>query len=301
MFTYLTHKIINKAKWDTCINASSNSIVYVQSWYLDLVSPKWEALILGDYKAVFPLTIKKKHGVVYLCNPYFVQQLGIFYHNEINEQELFDLISFIRNRFLLIDINFNHFNVFNANTNGISYCNNYKLILHASSHQLFKNYKGNCRRNIRIALKNNLEILFEAPVESTVDLFKNNQAKKYTQFKSQDYNTFLALYAKAKEQIQTESIACINAQQELIAGAIFFIYNHTITFVFSGLSEEGRKHSAMFLIIQSLIEKYALLNYTIDFEGGNSAGMASFYAGFGATNYPFPNFKHIKWPLSLIK
>lgn len=301
MFKYLPHYKINKAKWDICVDSSHNPMVYAQSWYLDLVSPLWGAIIFEDYSAVFPLTIKKKHGVAYLCNPHFVQQLGLMNCTEINQQELFNLLSFLSKRFLLIDINFNHCNLFDPNTRGISYFNNYKLNLSESSTILFKKYKGNCRRNVRSALKNNLEIIFDASVASIVGLFKNNQGKKYTQFKNSDFECFLALYAKAKEQIKTESIACLNAQQELIAGAIFFIYNNTITFVFSGLNEEGRKLSAMFLIFQRLIEKYAFLNYTIDFEGGNSPGMASFYAGFGATNFPFPNYKSVKWPLSLFK
>ena len=41
---------------------------------------------------------------------------------------------------------------------------------------------------------------------------------------------------------------------------------------------------AMFALFDSLIKKYSNQNLILDFEGGNSIGMASFYEGFGAKN-----------------
>ncbi|OIP03307.1 MAG: hypothetical protein AUJ97_04685 [Bacteroidetes bacterium CG2_30_32_10] len=57
---YLKHKEIDKDKWDNCIEKAFNGIIYAYSWYLDIVSENWDALIEDDYKTVFPLTQKKK-------------------------------------------------------------------------------------------------------------------------------------------------------------------------------------------------------------------------------------------------
>ena len=75
---YLEHNSINKYKWDNCIKYAFNGIVYGFSWYLDRVSEDWEALIVGDYELVMPLTKVKKYRQYFLIQPPFTQQLGVF-------------------------------------------------------------------------------------------------------------------------------------------------------------------------------------------------------------------------------
>jgi len=59
---YLTNHEIDKVKWDECINSASNGLIYAYSFYLDHMSKHWDALVLGDYNAVMPLTWNKKYG-----------------------------------------------------------------------------------------------------------------------------------------------------------------------------------------------------------------------------------------------
>ena len=77
MIRYLSHDEIDKPQWDACIEGSVNSLPYAASWWLDVVSPGWEALVSEDYRSVMPLTWHKKLGVYYLYQPYLTQQLGI--------------------------------------------------------------------------------------------------------------------------------------------------------------------------------------------------------------------------------
>jgi len=58
---------------------SVNSMVYGYSWYLTNVSPGWEGLVLDDYLAVMPLTCHRKYFIYYLSQPFFTQQLGVFF------------------------------------------------------------------------------------------------------------------------------------------------------------------------------------------------------------------------------
>ena len=80
---------IDKAKWDSCVVDSNNALIYAYSWYLDIVSPNWVALIKGDYKVVFPLPAKKKLGVSYISQPLFTQQLGLFSSEISNNVDTF--------------------------------------------------------------------------------------------------------------------------------------------------------------------------------------------------------------------
>src|SRR4030042_6270076 len=78
MIRHFIHTEINREKWDTCIENSCFETIYPYSWYLDLVSPAWEGLVMGDYEAVFPITWKKKYGILYIVQPVLSQQLGVF-------------------------------------------------------------------------------------------------------------------------------------------------------------------------------------------------------------------------------
>ena len=46
---------IDISKWNTCIERSINRRIYACSWYLDMVSNNWEAVVYGDYELVFPV------------------------------------------------------------------------------------------------------------------------------------------------------------------------------------------------------------------------------------------------------
>src|SRR5687767_14846783 len=57
---YLHRKQIDTRKWDQCITNAANGLIYARSFYLDTMASNWDALVLGDYEAVMPLTWRKK-------------------------------------------------------------------------------------------------------------------------------------------------------------------------------------------------------------------------------------------------
>ncbi|NMD01548.1 MAG: hypothetical protein GYA62_17755, partial [Bacteroidales bacterium] len=79
--TYLKHNEINKQKWENCILNAINGNLYAYAWYLDIVSPNWEAFVSDNYEVVIPLTVKKMLGFRTLQQPLFTQQLGVFTTN----------------------------------------------------------------------------------------------------------------------------------------------------------------------------------------------------------------------------
>src|ERR1019366_1761696 len=95
MVKHISHSKINFKKWDNCIANSVNSAIYAYSWYLDIVSPGWEALVAADYKTVMPLTQNSKYGINYLRQPFFTQQLGVFSTSELTEAILTDFLTAI--------------------------------------------------------------------------------------------------------------------------------------------------------------------------------------------------------------
>mgnify|MGYP006875189819 CR=1 FL=1 len=93
---YILHKDIDKLKWDACIQKAKNSLLYVHSFYLDIVSSGWDALIAGDYEYVMPLTHRKKLGIAYLAQPAFTQQLGVFSKKKIDYKIVMDFLEAAR-------------------------------------------------------------------------------------------------------------------------------------------------------------------------------------------------------------
>ena len=72
MIKFVTHNEIDKRRWDECIANAINGNIYVWSWYLDIIHPRWDALIDGDYERVMPIAGKQKIGISYLFQPFFV-------------------------------------------------------------------------------------------------------------------------------------------------------------------------------------------------------------------------------------
>ena len=59
-------------------DASPDALPYARTWYLDVVSPGWEALVADDYDCIMPLPRKRRYGLAYLVQPPLTQQLGVF-------------------------------------------------------------------------------------------------------------------------------------------------------------------------------------------------------------------------------
>ncbi|GAB3826148.1 hypothetical protein GCM10028895_36610 [Pontibacter rugosus] len=81
MIRYLKHEQIDKKRWDTCITTSAEDKVYALSWFLDVVSPGWQAIVEeenGMYITAMPLPGFHKMGFPYLGQPFHTHQLGIY-------------------------------------------------------------------------------------------------------------------------------------------------------------------------------------------------------------------------------
>jgi hypothetical protein len=77
---------LDTSRWNICIENATNGLVYAYSYYLDIMAPNWDALVLENkdtkgYEAVMPLTWNKKFGISYLHQPFLAAQLGISQHN----------------------------------------------------------------------------------------------------------------------------------------------------------------------------------------------------------------------------
>ncbi len=289
MIRYLENKAINKPKWDALIAECGN--IYAYSWYLDIVHPGWDALVEDNYQAVMPLTGGKKFGVNYLFQPFFVQQLGVFSKTPMTEGELKVFLDAIPEKYRFCELRLNESNTLDNDIERIDYHRNILLDLNQDIQSLRSNYHQNTKRNLAKAENHNLHLLETVQPQQVVDLFRNNRGALLEKWGDAEYGVLLRLVEEA-EKHDAAFVWGVTDQEggDPLCAAIFMKTNDRITFLFSGLNEEGKQCQAMTCLIDQVIQRYANQPITFDFEGSDNDNLARFYLGFGGREVCYPGY-----------
>ncbi len=295
---YLKHNQIDKQKWDSAIEKAENGLVYAFSWYLDIVSPGWEALIAGDYEIVMPLPVKKKYGISYIIQPPFTQQLGAFYKQGVNV-EIDSFLNKIPQKFKYIDINLN-----TENFPGIKYKYlpriNYELNLNNSYDVILNSFSTNTKRNIKKAQKHNLKIIENLGFEEVCEFKKKYAVEKISK---RQHEILKRLVKQPELNRKGRGYSVINENREIISAVFLIEKFNRLIYLISTSNKQGKEKSAMFLLINELIANNANTNLILDFEGGVIPGMSRFFRGFGAYEKKYYRvvINRLPWPLNYIK
>ena len=299
---YIEHRNIDFIAWDNCIGRAVNGNMYAWSWYLDMMSSDWDALVEGDYETVFPLTFRKKTGIHYLYQPFFSQQLGLFSVNPITPEKVNLFLIAIPPKFRFAEINLNSFNKPDPDTWLIQQNVNHELDLIEPHEELKAKYNENTRRNIRKAIKKGVTVNTNVKPEDIINLFRDNRGKDFNHLKEHDYRRLQRLSYQRVGQNKAICYGAFTANNTLCAGAILFFSHRKAVFLFSGTDEVARSNGAMSFLIDRFIQDSACNHLTLDFEGSNDPNLARFYAGFGAQTLSYPSLviNRFPWPLKYL-
>ena len=289
MIRYLKNKAIDKPKWDALIAECGN--IYAYSWYLDIAHPGWDALVDDNYQAVMPLTGGKKFGVNYLFQPFFVQQLGVFSKTPMTEGKLKDFLDAIPEKYRFCELRLNESNTLDNDIEEFEYHRNILLVLNQDIQSLRANYHQNTKRNLAKAENHNLYLLETVQPQQVVDLFRNNRGALLEKWGDSEYGVLLRLVEEAEKR-DAAFVWGVSDQEggDPLCAAIFMQTNDRITFLFSGLNEEGKQCQAMTYLIDQVIQRYANQPITFDFEGSDNDNLARFYLGFGGCEVRYPGY-----------
>ncbi len=298
MIQYLSHDAIDKVKWDHCIGLAENQLIYGLSWFLDIMCPGWEALVKNDYEEVMPLTWKRKAGIYYLYQPFFVQQLGIFGLRGSAAQSD-EFLKSIPSKFRLVDVHMNA----SFRGNELSRARkNYVLPLDMPYEAVIKNFRPHAWRNILLSRKNKIQIkAFE--FTNSIRFFRDHIGDKIHTVKSPHYRRLESAMEEAHHRKQLLSICSCNLDGEVLAVATLFHFRKRIIFNLATVNPEGRKQRAMYAIIDYIIQQYAGTGFVLDFEGSEIESIEAFYKGFGASLQPYYHLRinKLPWPIRWLK
>jgi len=284
----LVHNEIDRERWDHCISHSIFETIYPYSWYLDLVSPGWDGLVLDDFRAVMPLTWTKKLGFRLLLQPILAQQLGVFSRDPLDHALLEEFLKTIPARFRYIDICLNMDNrKIPAKWQSFERLN-YELDLSLPE----DSYNKNTRRNLQKGQSQDFE-------------FRSISAREYLYLKFHGMKdarpgvrwSYLENLFGGLTRLKKAEIFGLFQGENLQAAAILG-YSASRTIYLNGCnSDAGKEMRAMFVMMDNLISRSRGAERIFDFEGSNIPGVARFYEGFGGkktvyhrivkTSFPF--------------
>jgi hypothetical protein len=298
MVRYFTHINIDKDKWDVAVDKAANGLIYAKSWYLDIVSPGWEALTDENYKTIMPLTWREKIGIKYLYPPFFTQQLGVFSEDNIGDATVLHFLNAIPLDFRFIEIQLNHKNKFSSPDFKTSERLTHHLNLNQSYDQIAKIYSENLKRNLKKANQNNIQSTPDFRNETLIDLFRNTRGKDLRTLKSSDYEILKNLLAECEKRNLLTKLG-VKINNELAAGVLFLKSNQEYILIFSAVNDVARETGAMSFLIDSFIQRHQNESMNLDFEGSMDKNLARFYKNFGADEVVYLQIKKNRLPLYL--
>ena len=288
MITYLTHKEIDFEKYDRCIDLSLNGMVYAYSWYLDMVADDWDLLVEDDYKAVMPLPRRKKFGIHYVYQPFFVQQLGVFSVMSATSEVCQDFLHAIPNHFRYIDTNLNtHNKISEKGAFSTRNLPTYELDISFPYGQLRSEYSSNTSRNLNKAKKSDLFIARHGRPETIIETFRKNRGKTLKSFSERDYQVLKHLIYSGIHRGMITIYSAYTRENNFCAGVIFYRSHNKVILLFSGSDQAVRENGAMFLLVDAFIKDHARQQLVLDFEGSSDKNLARFYSGFGSKECVF--------------
>ena len=315
MIYHLKRAAIDCAQWDALLAAAPNGTIYGLSWYLDIVSPSWEALVkevAGRYVAVLPLPVRTKWGMRYLQQPSFTQQLGVFFVEALGPADWQTIGQLLRQRFRLVSSY--AFNTANtellapgpsllgiAGTRQQTYC----LSLNQPYERLLAGYKPNRRWRLNQSRRRPLHLEPTTDIELVLKLFTEHTAHKIKGLigEAYEYRLLRSLYAAASARGLAQLWQARTDADGVVALVLFWVFNGQFIYIFSGASSAGKQYGAVTRLLDEVFRQHAGQNLSFDFEALPLSNLVSFYSSFGSVPTPFFSItrNELPWPIRQVK
>lgn len=293
---YIPHNSIDKGKWDACIENSQQPLIYALSWYLDIVSPGWDALVNGDYREVMPLTWKRKWGIKYIILPIWVQKLGVFSQEPVDKISLDNWLKKVPRKFRKVDIRIEE----HCFSKKYCYktCSNQTLNLNKDYNEIKKNYSSSNLKNIRSAIKFGMLIKPESSIKQLLYYYKEFHLSKGIYVEESEYNKLYRILELALNKNNLTSWLVLFGDK--VIAVVCFIEQYGRIYVHSIVSQAGRRFNTMFYCKDKFFESKAGKPLVFDFAGSDITGVAYQNKGFGAITNEYQHIRLSRFPFNIL-
>ena len=275
MIRFLKHNEIDFQKWDLCLAECFNNNIYAQSWYLNIVSSNWHALVLDDYQAVMPLCERLKWGIPTIRQPMLTQQLGLF--SKSSKDNFDDFFIIIPKKYLYINFNLNNKN--SSSRFSFKKNVNHELFIDSDKHILTDNYSKSVKNNIAKANSNSV---FISSRPDDVEQFCSKKKQLGRAYMSEQLND--TQYKLINYCLENKKGRIFSAQFDGVNCCSIFLmfFNNRLILQSSYCNEFGKKYGAFFFLLDHILKLEEFNDFIFDFEGSNLTGVAKRNLGFGA-------------------
>ncbi len=289
MIRYLQHKEIDLHKWDMCIDFALNALPYAYSWYLDIAAEKkWDAMVLDDYLAVFPLPFKNRVLFRQVYQPFFVQQLGLFYRSEKSERRLSEFADALPAYFRKVRLQLNTANHLTGSGFKIAAKLTHHISLSDGYAAIRNNFNSNLVRNLKKANAQAFTITENISPARLIQFREEFLGKELKGKQNSADAARLKRIMQTAIRLDKGFIAGVeDSDGELLAAVFFLKSNKHLIYLTAVSAEKGKEKHAMAFLIDQILQRFAGAGFIFDFEGSMIPGVARFYKSFGAAEVKF--------------
>jgi len=279
-------------RWNDHIRRSKQCVIYAYSFYLDIVSSGWKALVwpsAQDYMIVMPLPVRRKAGKTIVFQPHFCQYLGLF---SVNELTAFQLEAFLRS----LSVHFPYISAysFNPENSGMmKVCSSgfnefefreqktYWLRLDQDYEKIYGKYSKDRKLNVKRSKQNHWILQQSEDIRPLVHLFRENHASQIPGGVNPDAYRKLKLLSEQLHLFEKAEIWYAVKNDRIHAGILLVKNSGRVIYLFNAADKTGRKGNARTFILNYYFSAHAGKPLIFDFESPDVSSIASFYESFG--------------------
>ncbi|MFP5041168.1 hypothetical protein [Parasediminibacterium sp. JCM 36343] len=291
---------IDTAKWDACVEANVNGLIYATAHYLNAMADNWSALVIDDYEAIMPLPWLKKWGFRYLYTPPLTQQLGLIGKASISAAQLEQTIQ----RFAKYGSHlFNYENLSFLNPLNGSLYNNYILDLNKPYQVIKEGYKKSFQKNINRAEKQGLKYQIDTDVYEASHLFYQYNKPNIGHVTEANMASFISLCQQLAKLNKVAIRKVTNNDNELLSIVLILQDGKRYYNILNYTSPLGRGLESNYFLYDNLFKELSNQPMLFDFEGSDLPGVKSFYESMGSINQPYFHwhFNKLPWFAKMVK
>jgi hypothetical protein len=276
-------------------------LIYAHSFFLDELCTNWDALVMNDYEAVMPLSWRRKWGIHYIYQPYFIAALGVF-GNNLTRLTIESFLHHIPKKFRFWEIDINEENqVMSFPKLTIKKRQNQFLLLGKPYETLFNNYKRLAKRKLQTAEENGLIIQRVDEAELIISSYEKFYEERNRIIPHETYSQLIkAISFLPKKNHQSYLVK----KQGTIAGFYTVLVDEKNVYsLIGGSTVEGKNHGAFYLATDAAIKDHSGTGKTFRFEGSDIEGIAFFNQQFGSFPVGYLRLKmnNLPWPFLYFK